>query len=310
VLKVLFICRADKGGKVNPAVMAQAKSLRSANLHIDIYPVTGSSLLNYIRALIKIIILKRSGTYDLFHAHYGLCGIVTFPGAGKRKTIVSLMGSEVHHSLIFRVSMRFFSNYFWGATIVKSEEMRSLLGNPRAHVIPNGVDMKLFKPVPLSEARLKINVPITEKIVLFPSGRKRMEKNFSLATKACELLDKVNLVELDGLCQEDVAGWLNASNALLLTSSYEGSPNIIKEALACNTPIVSVNVGDVEEIISGVKECYITGNDPEVISESLKACLSSGLRPDGTRRIIKLGLDSETIALKVKALYKVRVLSL
>lgn len=97
--------------------------------------------------------------------------------------------------------------------------------------------------------------------------------------------------------------YLNAADTLLLTSKWEGSVNVIKEALACNLPIVSTDVGDVKLNISGVDGCYVCKQDVNDLTEKLNLALSFGQRTNGRQRIIELGLDSDTIAVKLIEVY-------
>jgi teichuronic acid biosynthesis glycosyltransferase TuaC len=87
-----------------------------------------------------------------------------------------------------------------------------------------------------------------------------------------------------------------------LTSLHEGSPNIIKEAMACNCPIVSTDVGDVRDVVSGTEGCYVTTYDPEDIAEKLKSALQFNKRTAGREKIQHL--DSNIIAHKIISIYK------
>ena len=155
-------------------------------------------------------------------------------------------------------------------------------------------------------SREKLGYSKDEKIIMFSSSFDRPEKNYKLAKKALDILEEdIMLIEIGkNYKKNELVLFYNACDVFLLTSISEGSPQTIKEAMACNCPIVATDVGDIKEVISETQGCYITSFDPADVSEKLKMALAFGKRTNGRKRIIKSGLDSETIAKKVIAVYK------
>lgn len=138
---------------------------------------------------------------------------------------------------------------------------------------------------------------MNQKIVLFLADPSRPEKNYQLARDAFELLpqDKdIQLLPIFNLEYEDVPYYISAVDVILLTSHFEGSPNVIKEAMACNCPIVSTDVGDVKEIISETDGCFITSIEPRDICEKLLLALDFGRNTNGRKNIKQF--SSATIA--------------
>ena len=116
---------------------------------------------------------------------------------------------------------------------------------------------------------------------------------------------KVELIELKGYNREQVNALMYNCDALLMTSKTEGSPQVIKEAMACGCPIVSVDVGDVAERVSGVEGCYVVRTrKPEGIAEALKKALAYETRTNGRERILEMGLSNEQVAERLMAIYK------
>jgi glycosyltransferase involved in cell wall biosynthesis len=150
------------------------------------------------------------------------------------------MGSDVKSSGLWRMIIRFFAKYIWGSTVVKSTDMMisMKLTSKDVHVIPNGVDLDLFVPMDRNECRAKIGWGNASKIVLFAADPSRMEKNFDLAHNSMLHLgyDDVELKVVFGVEQKEMPQFYNAADVLLLTSKWEGSPNVIKEAMACTLP--------------------------------------------------------------------------
>jgi glycosyltransferase involved in cell wall biosynthesis len=143
--------------------------------------------------------------------------------------------------------------------------------------------------------------------VLFASDFSPPVKNYSLAYSAIKLLDNnINLIELKGYNREQVNQLLNSCDLMLLTSTREGSPQLVKEAMACNCPIVSSDVGDVKEVINQTVGCYICSFEPQDVAQKIKQAIEYSRiynRTNGRARIIELGFDNETIADKIIAVY-------
>jgi len=114
---------------------------------------------------------------------------------------------------------------------------------------------------------------------------------------------QIEFVTIIDIPHNSIVYYLNAADVLLMTLKYEGSPNIIKEAMACNCPIVSTDVGDVNWVMGETESCFITSFDPNDIVDKMKTALKFGNRTKGRDRLIDLGLDSDTIAKKIVTLY-------
>ena len=130
------------------------------------------------------------------------------------------------------------------------------------------------------------------------------EKNYPLAEDAVK---KINSSMLEILVVKDVPAermtdYINASDVVLLTSVYEGSPNIIKEAMACNRPIVSTDVGDVSELLEDVDACHIADNSAVDMSEWIRVAMEEK-SSNGRQKLLVSGLNSNTIAEKLINLY-------
>jgi hypothetical protein len=176
-------------------------------------------------------------------------------------------------------------------------------------ILPNGVDLALFYPIPKDEARNVLNFDRLRKIVLFASDSNRPEKNYSLAEKAVRMIkdQDIQMIELKNISQQQLRFYYCASDLLLLTSLHEGSPNVIKEAAACNCPIVSTDVGDVRWVVGDTEGCYVSSFDPQNVETNLRSALrfsEEKIRTTGRERIIKIGLDDETIAKKILEVYR------
>ena len=305
-MKVLFVFSGNSSYfEISPFIKAQAESLTKFGHRIDYYPVKGKGLWGYLSNITKLSKFIKKGDYEMVHSHYSFCGIVSAL-ATKKPVVCSLMGSDVKKSGLWRFIIKYFVIHKWGKTIVKSLEMKKELGIEEVEVIPNGVDLELFKPLDKNACRIKLGWKQDSKIVIFVADPMRPEKNFSLAKKATENLNTQN-VELKVVYpvpHKDIPLYLNAADLILSTSLWEGSPNIIKEAMACNCPIVSTNVGDVKWLLDGVEGCFITTKDPKDVADKIEKALNFRGKTMGREKLISLGLASEHIAKKIIQVYE------
>lgn len=141
------------------------------------------------------------------------------------------------------------------------------------------------------------------KYILFSSSFEIKEKNYSLAKAAVENLglENLELIELKNYSRDEVSLLFNAVDVALMTSTSEGSPQFIKEALACNCPIVSTDVGDVKDMISGIKSCFITSFNPIDVSAKIKLALEIKRTEEVN---LCLSFDNKIIAQKLKLIYQ------
>lgn len=304
-MKVLFVSRDHNG--VSPIVSAQAASLSAIGIEVEFFPITGKGIWGYISAIPQLGSFLRTQDFDVVHAHYSLCGIVAYLASAK-PVVMSLMGSDVLQSGLLRAVIRFFVRHLWRKTIVKSDNMKQSLGLDELVVLPNGVNLDLFIPMDRNDCRLKLGWGAKGKHILFVSGSNpdRYEKNLQLAQEAvmgCS--DKsIELHVISNVKQSEMPVYLNAANLLLLTSRWEGSPNIVKEAMACNCPVVATDVGDVRWLLEGVKNCEVIASEPNEAAEKIKKVLDANGLSDGRDKILKLGIDAVSIARKLTEIYK------
>jgi len=147
---------------------------------------------------------------------------------------------------------------------------------------------------------------LDKKYILFASNPARPEKNFALAKQTVENLnnEKIELKVVYGVDHKLMPIYLNASDVLFLTSKCEGSPNIVKEAMASNIPVVATEVGDIKYLFGNTEGYYYTNPLPDRLAEKINYILDNELKPEGRQRIIDLKLDSESVANKLIQLYQ------
>ena len=183
--------------------------------------------------------------------------------------------------------------------------MKIRLGLNNDIILPNWVDLHLFRPLNKKECRNKLEWERDKKYILFASNPARPEKNFALAKHTVENLnnDKIKLKVLYDVDHKLIPIYLNAADVFLLTSKWEGSPNIVKEAMACNIPIVATEVGDIKYLFGNIEGYYYTDPDPNKLVEYINFVLNNDIKPTGRQRIIDLNLDYDSFAEKLISIY-------
>jgi len=215
------------------------------------------------------------------------------------------MRSDTYQSKHMKSTIKYFANYKWSKTIVKSEDMKIRLGLNNAIILPNGVDLHLFRPLDKKECRQKLGWEWGKKYLLFVSNSDREEKNIALTQTRINRI-KINPVELKvvyNIEHSQMLIYLDASNVLILTSKWEGSPNIVKEAMACNIPVVATEVGDIKYLFGDSEGYYYTDPLPDRLAEKINYILDNELKPEGRQRIINLKLDYDLVAEKLISIY-------
>jgi teichuronic acid biosynthesis glycosyltransferase TuaC len=274
-LKVLFVTNMypDQGNPGSGAfVRQQAEYLRKAGHEIDVLHIQGGgrSRLKYLTSPFDVLARTRRISYDVVHAHYGLSG---FPALFRHKTplVITLHGSDALLGCVQPLISKIVCS-FADAVIVVSKGISARIGG---EIIPCGVDLEVFRPCDRTEARLRLGLPPQGKIVLFPFDPQRKIKRYELARSAVAALrdPKIQILTVCEKPNEDMPWYYNAADVMILCSESEGSPTSIKEALACNLPIVSVDVGDVREIVNEIDGCEICGDNAESLTRGLQRVL-------------------------------------
>lgn len=301
-MKILFVSSGNSKGGITPNVRNQGESLKRNGVDIDYFTIVGKGKKGYLKNILLLRKFLKINCYDLIHAHYSLSGIVASLSCNL-PIVVSLMGSEAYVNIFWKNIVRLFHRFRWKVTIVQSTRMKAEISLSSAIVIPNGVDLGLFKPIDRNVAKLKVGFNDKKRHVVYITNPERPEKNYSLAKKSIELINDGN-VELNivsNVVQEKIPYYINAADILLLTSLWEGSPNIIKEAMACNCPIVSTDVGDVKENIGNTMGCYICSYRPKDVVDKINKALDFSEKTDGREKIKHF--DENIIAKKIIDIY-------
>ena len=318
-MNVLFVSSANKKRKISPFIQTQAVSLINNGIKVDFFTLYQGGVKGYFKNAILLRKHLRQNKYDLIHAHYALTGFISSFARKNEKLVVSLMGDDILGTYKSDGSLdysdqpivygaKFFSKYFWNHVILKSANMvPKLLAGTAYSIVPNGVDLELFKPRDKTKCREELNLDLKTKYILFPTNPDREEKNFPLAKASVDILKRkysspVELLIVHKLALSELVKYYNAVDVCIMTSRSEGSPNVIKECMACNLPVVSTDVGDVKEVIKETSGCYISDFIAEIFAENIKRALDFKGNTCGREHINHLEIN--VIAKKIIEIYK------
>lgn len=303
--KILFVSSGNSG-KIKQVVYNQAQSINE--YIVDHFLIQGKGIYGYLKNILPLKRIISSNEYSVIHAHYSFSAFIASL-AGSYPLVVSLMGSDVKSGFFYRIMIMLFQRLFnWKYIIVKSEDLKQSLNLKNALVIPNGVDINIFKPLDKIECQKILGWENTKKHILFAANPRRVEKNYKLAFDAISLINDsmIDIHVLENVSYNDMVFFYNASDVIILTSLWEGSPNVIKEAMACNRPIVCTDVGDANWVLKGTEGCYIAEFIKEDVANKIILALEFSKKRKNTigrLRILDLGLDKETIAKRLEFIY-------
>jgi teichuronic acid biosynthesis glycosyltransferase TuaC len=301
-------------------VRDETEALRAAGVEADVYFVNGrANKLNYLRMPFGFFARLRRTRYDVIHVHHSFCGLIatmqksvpvvwTFhEGEISGGTADALREQPIKY-LAYSTRMKRHVARMVDMVVVVADHLRGPLGRPDALWMPSGIDWKRFAPMDSGEARRQLGLAPNRRYVLFPAAPSRVEKRYELARRGVERLREtwpdtrdVELIALDNVPHERVPLFMNASDVVLMTSAFEASPVTIREALACNVPVISTDVGDARVVTRDIIGCRIVEADPDRIAEALRGALAGPRRVEGRERMRAYAL--ETVAQALIALY-------
>jgi len=245
------------------------------------------------------VLAEARGSYDLVHANYGLVGPLAL-AQPVRPVVLTLWGSEVmgYSSRLDRIT-RFAARHS-DAVIAPNEAVSRRLDCDH-EVVPFGVDLGLFRPIDRTEARERLGWDQSKRFVLFPYDTDRDVKDFERAQRVVsEAVVNAEIKAIHGREYEEMPYLMNACDVLLVTSERESGPMVVREAAACNVPVVSTDVGFAAETLADVENSYVADTDDE-LADALDATLRSAGRSDGRERVRTN--TTERMATDLRAIY-------
>lgn len=279
------------------------------NIEKYVYVIEGKKGFGeYVKSIFNIRRVIRKGDFDLVHIHYGLSGLFLLIGRIKIPVLMTLHGGDIQveqgKTVQVALTKHILKKCDFAITLNDRMDKITKAFIQHTEIVPCSVNTSLFNEYDQKEKLESIRI-------VFPSARNRYVKDFPLFEKTCEVLRQhynwdVKEYYLENLSRNQVADLFNRMDVLLMTSISEGSPQVVKEAMACNLPVVSTNVGDVSILLDGVKKSYVAKTrEPKELADLVYKSLSDGKDGISPRdKIIKLELDDDSIAKKILSIYK------
>lgn len=327
-MRVLVVASVYLSGHGN-WLAEQVRSLRTADIDVEvIFFDPRKTRMNYGLHLPHIIRAIGAGQHDIIHAHHTYTMIQV--DIAKRLTgsatpvvltnhepeILDTNGrtrtwhptSQLRHSLPLK---RFVARRADFVIFVARQLATVLAIDKPQEIIPCGVDLGKFRPLDRRECRGHLGLPANRPIIFFPAPPTKRHKRFELAQRVFELVRRelpgALLVTGGGIHADAMPLYYNAANVVLQTSFCEASPTVVKEALACEVPMVSTDAGDTREVIEGVPHCWVCPEDPLALANRILEV--NGHWAEGAREHLRRrGLCLEQVAERVIKVYE-RVLS-
>ncbi len=300
-MRILVVARC-KNGHYAPFITEQMATIQKQGVECEFFGITGKGIAGYLRQFPALMKAIRAFRPDLIHAHYGLCGLLA-NYQRKVPVVTTYHGSDINDSKAFQLSKKAIRRSRFNI-FVSQKNVNIARPEKDYALIPCGINLEDYPLIDKAEARKTMGLNPSRKYVLFAGAFDNRVKNAPLAKDAIRLLPEATLLELKGYSRKQVATLMQAVDAFVMTSFTEGSPQVIKEAMACGCPIVSVDVGDVSDRIKGIPGCYIADRNAEAIAKKLREALAFEGRTLGRATVMDDGLSNESIASRIITIYK------
>jgi teichuronic acid biosynthesis glycosyltransferase TuaC len=330
VLMITNVWPYDEQPAYGPYVRDISDELFRQGIANDVLFIRGyrSPLAYLAGALVSLLLpLAYPHKYLLVHSHGGETSLSArfYFGSPVLASYLGtdILGTQVGGSLRLRIKcwLRSFilrrHAVLMSATTTKSSEMENLLAHRargRNAVIPDGVDRKRFQPGDRNQARLALGWPTDKTTILFAGRADSPEKRLWLAQQAIDRasanIPDIELRIANGVPPAEMPLYYIACDCLLHTSVSEGSPCVIKEALACNLPIVATPSGDIRDLLQGVDVCEISPAEPQMIANILIRIIQTGKKSNGRMLTEHLSLQttvSNTVAYYLSLIFPAKL---
>jgi len=303
-MRILVVASFNKG-RFAPFIVEQVEALKKQGCSIEFFGLQGKGLLGYLRNLPLLKRKIKAFCPDVIHAHYGLSGLLA--NLQRHVPVVTTYhGSDINDKKVLPFSKMAMRLSAWNV-FVSRKTLEIAKPKKKYILLPCGIDLSDLQLTERAESRRKMGLQDDRKYVLFAGAFDIPVKNAPLAkdTVACLHDNQTELLELKGYTREEVTLLMCAADAFLMTSQTEGSPQVIKEAMACGCPIVSVDVGDVKERVEGLEGCFVSDSrNPNDLANLLGKAFAFGRKTDGRKKIVADSLDNRLVAKQLFEIYE------
>jgi teichuronic acid biosynthesis glycosyltransferase TuaC len=306
-------------------VRQHVEALRKLGVHVDVFFTNGKrTRMAYLTELPNLARRLRSERYDVIHTQHSYCvfqvALIRLLVRTETPMVFTIHQSTAHmpdglrdpqadilKRLVYRKRLHRLAMQLADCIVAVERRIPQLFGYGGSfEVIPPGVDLELFRPMGCTQCRTELGLPEHQRIIFFPASPKRaFHKGFDLLQESLIHLDStINLKSAGSIPHEQMPLYMNAADLVVQASRFEASPQIVKEAMACNRPTVCTDIGDVRELFGDVPGLFLCARNPKDIAEKIGQALNFDGPILGRERILELGLSLEQVAHRYLVLYE------
>ncbi len=300
-LSVLVVTAAypENGSRGGAFLEREVEGLRKEGIDVTVLHLKGK--FKYLTGALKVFAASFSRKYDIIHGHYSFCGAVA-RFQFLKPVVISFWGTDLltnpdlpdtkSRKISRAISPIIAKMADWNTTPIPY--MTTLIPGARVRVVTQGIDFTAFYPIPQIEARKKLGLDLNlnHRYILFCSDPKRPVKGFPIAEAAAAKLRQegmdVELLIVNNQPQEKLLLYYNDGDVIVVPSYWEAGPYVVKEAMACNLPVIATDVGDVREITKKTVGCAIAERTPEAFAAAIKRTLLAVRKTTGRQDIAHL----------------------
>jgi len=289
-------------------IKEQIESLSELGIENEIFFINGyeKGRIEYLKSIWLIRKKIRQKKFDIIHCHHALSAVMLFLSNYKKNNVVISFQNDPNIEL----GIKIFNWLRKKSAVQIFKNNNSYVNNQTAFYLPNGVNTNFFRPIEKEEACKQLGINHKKVYILFVSSNyiRKMKcyyrfKNVITILKEKYKYANIEEIKLINTRRELIPYYINAADVHLLTSDHEGSPNSVKECMSCNTSVVSTNVGNVNELLNNVNGCFVSDTFDE---NELAKLVNKALKfksTNGREKIMKINLDIESVAKKLKEIY-------
>lgn len=308
-MKVLLI---HSGNAVNgdssrySFVKEQGLKIESLGNEVSYFSVVGKGIKGYLRN-VKLLKCKiKEINPNIIHAHYGLCGIVALLSTSKIPVVITFHNGETLNWKINLLCSLFVKKAKYVFYVAQHIYDKCFIKAKHYSILPCGITMEDMVITDYSKARKLLGWTENKKYILFGGSISNKRKNYSFLEKSLKIIQRkdIEVIEMKGFSRGECVLRMCACDCFCLPSLSEGSPQALKEAMACNCPAVATDIADVRTLFGDEGGYYISNFDAYQLAGCIEKCLKFEGRTKGRNRIIKLGLGNEQVASIIVETYK------
>ena len=288
-----------------PFIIEQGEAIRKCGVEVDYFPITGKGLCTYFTARKALMRKIKEFQPDLIHAHYGLSGITAVLQSKVPVVTTFHNGETLSFSSNLLSSLFSLRTKFMVYVAQHIYDLSYLKRKKNYVILPCGIDLHECVITDKEIARKELGFLPNKKYILFGGAFANLRKNYPLLKEGIELLkrDDIEVLEMKGLSRLQISKILSACDLFALPTKSEGSPQALKEAMACNCPIIATDVADIKHLLGDLEGHYICTFNPKDVAEKVEKALTFNSRTKGRERIIELGLTNDLVAKKLVEIY-------